>query len=488
MAKNRVVSAVHRQVKAALEQTGLAPEGSLVVAVSGGPDSLALLHSLHQLREPLGLRLHGAHLDHGLRGDASVGDAEFVADAFRRLEIPFTHEQADVNSFRRERRLSLEQAAREVRYAFLTKVAAEERADAVALGHTADDQAETVLMNIVRGAGLTGLRGMQAASSFVSNGQETVLVRPLLLISKEETTGYCRAMGLQPRLDESNLSLEPKRNRVRLQLLPILEEYNPAVRDALTRLSHSAAKHLVYIDDQVDSVWPEVAQVHDGTVTLDVRAFSGLPPAIQGHLLRRAVSAVKADLQDIQQNHIDAMARLMDGPAGRSLDLPAGLRLSIGYGEATLAPSNLDQCPLPPLEGEHTLKVPGENMLPGWRVMAKLVQEAREPLEVDAGGSAPPDSLSRKAVVDYGSLGGELVVRPRRPGDRFQPLGMSKPKKLQDFMVDSKIPRVWRDRVPLVVSPRGIAWVVGWRIAEWARIGTGESERLELEFEPTRPL
>ena len=488
MTKNRVVSAVHRRVKAALKQSSLAPEGSLVIALSGGPDSLALVHSLNHLREPLRLQLHGAHLDHSLRGDASREDAEFAADTFRRLEIPFTHQQADVNSFRREHRLSLEQAAREVRYAFLTKVADDERASAVGLGHTADDQAETVLMNIVRGAGLTGLRGMEVASSFVSNGHETVLVRPLLSVSREETTEYCRAVGLQPRLDESNLSLEPKRNRVRLQLLPILEEYNPAVRDALTRLSHSAAKHLVYIEGQVDSVWLEVAQQHDGTVTLDVPAFSGLPSAIQGHLLRRAVSAVKADLQDIQQSHIDAMARLMAGPAGRSLDLPGGLRLSIGYGEATLAPSNLDQCPLPPLEGEHTLRVPGENLLPGWRVMAKLVQETREPLKPALGLIAPSDSLSRRAVVDYGSLGGELVVRPRRPGDRFQPLGMSKPKKLQDFMVDSKIPRPWRSRVPLVVSPRGIVWVVGWRIAEWARIRAGESEGLELEFDPRLPL
>ena len=481
--KNKAVSALHRRVRAALVESGLTAGKLLVVAVSGGPDSLALLHALYHLRDDLGFDFHGAHLNHGLREDASKADAQFVADSFRRLGIGFTLEQADTPSFRRKHQLSLEQAARELRYAFLTRVAAEQQADAVVLGHTADDQAETVLMHILRGSGLVGLRGMETASGRVFNGSEIVMVRPLLSVSREETAQYCRALELEPRLDESNLSLELKRNWVRIQLIPLLQEYNPAVRDALIRLSRSVAKDLEYIEGEVNNVWRETVRHSDRGVTLNTGTFSRLAPALQNHLLRRALAALKGDLEDVEQDHIDSMARLMAGPAGRSLDLPGGIRFSVSYGEAMLASSEYDPCPLPVIEGEHILKIPGENLLPGWRVTASLVRQERDRRAPDFGRKTTAEyPVFHTAVLDYDRLDGQLWVRSRRPGDRFQPLGMSQTKKLQDFMVDSKTPRRWRDRVPLVVSPRGIAWVVGWRIAEWARVGDDTSTQLELRL------
>jgi tRNA(Ile)-lysidine synthase len=470
---DKVIASLHRHVRQALERSGLTDGKRLVVAVSGGPDSLALLYALHHLRGELGLELHGAHLDHGLRGEASRADARFVAETFRSLGVPFTVEDADVASFRRERGLSLEDAAREVRYAFLFRVAADQQADAIALGHTSDDQAETVLLHLIRGSGLAGLRGMEPATRRALAGHETILARPLLEVSRRETAAYCRAMGLEPRLDESNLSPELGRNRLRLELLPILKRYNPAVRDALARLSRSVAQDLAFIEAQVEAEWDRVARFSDKSLELDRNAFARLPPAIQSHMLRRAVLSVKGDLEDVEQNHIADMVRLMAGPAGKSLDLPGGIRFSVGYAEAMLTPTSRgDLCPLPPLEGEHPLNIPGETTLPGWRVSARLI-----PLPARGEGEA-----SYTAILDYTSLGGRLWVRPRRPGDRFQPLGMAQPKRLQDFMVDSRIPRAWRDRVPLVVSPRGIVWVVGWRIAEWARVKDEEGLKLELRF------
>ncbi|MCH7787615.1 MAG: tRNA lysidine(34) synthetase TilS, partial [Chloroflexi bacterium] len=351
--KNKAVTRLHRHVRSALERSGLTSGKLLVVAVSGGPDSLALLYSLHSLKDELGLRLHGAHLNHKLRGDASDSDARFAAETFRGLGIAFTLEEADVAAFRQQHKLSLEEAAREVRYAFLARVAAEQHADAIALGHTSDDQAETVLMHIIRGSGLTGLRGMETVTRRVFDGKETALIRPMLQVSRKETLAYCRALELEPRQDESNLSLEFGRNRVRLELIPMLEQYNPAVRDALVRLSHSASQDMAYIQGQVDKVWRDVVSETQNCVTLNKNAFARLEPAIQGHLLRRAVSHAKGDLEDVEQNHVDDMARLMTGRAGRSLDLPGGLRFSVGYAEATLAPAEQDPCPLPPLDGEH---------------------------------------------------------------------------------------------------------------------------------------
>ena len=442
---------------------------------------MALLYALRHIKDKLGLRLHGAHLNHSLRGAASDADACFVAREFRRLNIGFTSEQADVKGFRLRQGLSPEEAAREVRYAFLAGVAAEQRADAVALGHTSDDQAETVLMHIIRGSGLSGLRGMEALTLRDNANGQVTLARPLLGVSRRETAEYCLALGLEPREDESNLSMKIGRNRVRLELIPQLESYNPAVKDALVRLSRSAALDMAYIQGHVDRSCEEALSESQGRVTLDRGAFSQLEPAIQGHVLRRAAQHAKGDLDDVEQNHIDDMARLMMGQAGKSLDLPGGIGFTVGYSEGVLARSGADPCPLPLLDGERKLEIPGETLLEGWRVNAKYAQ-AQAPRKKAAEPSRRMSGQCYTGVFDRERVGSQVWMRPRRPGDRFQPLGMSHTKKLQDFMVDSKIPRSWRERVPLLVTPRGIAWVAGWRIAEWARPGNDENTRLEVRI------
>ena len=481
------VDRVHSEVEAALRDS-FAGASSLVVAVSGGPDSMALLHALLHLRARLGLSLRGAHLDHGLRGDAGAADAAFAANAFDSAGIPCDVEKADVAAHRAAHRLSLEQAAREVRYAFLARVYREHGADAVALGHTSDDQAETILMHVVRGSGLTGLRGMEARSARRVEGTEVRFVRPLLDVTRADTEAYCRALGLRPRMDESNRSPDFTRNRVRAELLPLLEELNPSVRDALLRLSTAAARELSYLDGEVDRLWQDAAEVGQDRVALDRRTISRLPTALRSHALRRAVAAVKGDLDGVHLRHADDMMRLLKGPAGRAIDLPGGLRFHVGYDEAIVARADADLCPLPRLEGEHALTAPGETRVGAWRIAVRLVdrpdddalRRSGDGVAGDTAGGPPAVSLARmsRRAVESG-----LVLRTRRPGDRFQPLGAPGHKKLQDFMVDAKIPASWRDRVPLVVTPRGIAWVVGWRIAEWSRVTPEDRQVVEISLQ-----
>ena len=479
------VDRVHSEVEAALRDS-FAGAASLVVAVSGGPDSMALLHALLYMRGRLGLSLRGAHLDHGLRGEAGAADAAFAANAFSAAGVPYDIEKADVAAYRAAHGLSLEQAAREVRYAFLARVYREHGADAVALGHTADDQAETILMHVVRGSGLTGLRGMEASSARRVEGAEMRLVRPLLGVTRADTEAYCRALGLRPRMDESNLSPDFTRNRVRAELLPLLEELNPAVRDALLRLSTSAARELSYLDAEVDRLWEDAAEVGEDRVALDRRTVGRLPPAPQAHLLRRAVATVKGDLDGVHLRHADDMMRLLKGPAGRAIDLPGRLRFHVGYDEAIVARADADHCPLPRLEGEHALTAPGETRVGAWRITVRLVDPPHDDVlrqsseGQDAAGGPPANPVAR---MSQRALAGGLVLRPRRPGDRFHPLGAPGRKKLQDFMVDAKIPASWRDRVPLVVTPRGIAWVVGRRIAEWSRVTPEDRQVVEIRFE-----
>ncbi len=480
-ARNRrqATSRLNRSVSESLERSGLATGKHLVVAVSGGPDSLALLYALNGLSAELDLRLHGAHLDHGLRGDQSTADAEFVSGVFNKLSLPFTADRADVAAFRRKHHLSLEEAARELRYAFLARVAKKHHADAIALGHTSDDQAETVLLNLVRGTGTQGLRGIEPIAKRTIDGVEVALVRPLLEVSRADTIAYCDALGLRPREDASNLDTSLTRNRVRLKLLPALEAYNPSVRDALLRLSRSAARDLDFINIEVERAWPDIVSLAGATVTLHTKAFLGLHPAVAAHLLRRAVLEVKGDLQDVEQVHIDDMARLITGPAGRTLDLPGGLMISAGYGEASITPKGgRDQSTGPKLQGEHALIVPGRTRLNG-RLVTTSIRD-RDLADLPNNCREPAGHIAR---LDYDAAGACLHVRARRPGDRLQPLGMAEEKKLQDFMVDEKIPRAQRDEVPLVVSERGILWVVGWRIADWAKVTDATARVLELRFE-----
>lgn len=455
---------------------------TLLVAVSGGGDSLALLYALQHLRREFDLRLHGAHLNHNLRA-AAAADAAFVKDTFRRLNIPCEIHSADVAAYRRAHGLSLEDAARRLRYRFLADAAARCNAHAVAVAHTADDQAETLLMHIIRGSGLAGLRGMQPLERLAIDNADLALFRPLLTVSRAQTYAYCAALGLLPRHDETNLSVEHARNRIRLELLPLMERVNPAARDALLRLASNASEDGAYIQGQANAVWREVARQVDGggIVTLDARSLARQHPAIQSRVLRRAVHAAQGSAGgiDIDRGHILAMRRMLTGPAGKTLSLPGGVLFAAGYGVARIGRTDAVQAALarlPAIVGEHPLAIPGETRVGGWRITAAVCDNVDRARAVGRCGDSAAETL------DLDRLGGDLRLRARLPGDRFQPLGMAHSKKLQDFMVDERIPREMRHCIPLLVSGKGIACVVGWRIAHWARVRDDTRRCLRLRY------
>ena len=469
-----MVVTLERQIRDALREHSLKGK-RLLVAVSGGPDSLALLHALWRLRGEYGLQLVGAHLNHRLRGAESDADAEFAGDTFERLGIPFTVGGADVAGYRRRHRLSLEDAARRVRYSFLADVAAEHGADAIALGHTADDQAETVLMHILRGSGLDGLRGMRALDGRTIGGRRVELFRPMLDVSRAETEAYCRALGLTPRIDPSNSSPEFLRNRIRMEFVPLLESLNPSVKDALMRLSRNATQDGEYIREHADAVWRKVAQpVESGVIRLDAVALGGEHAAIRGRVLRRAIEACGGE---VTRRHILDMMALLGGAPGKRLHLSGGLGFVTGYGEAYVGRADAVEdalMTLPPIRGEHALAVPGETRVGGWHITITNVDGQDE---LEQRNPVNPSKFDFSEMLDMDCLGEGLRVRGRLAGDRFQPLGMEGWKSLREFMIDARIPRRWRDGLPLVVSERGIVCVPGWRIAHWARV-TGETRRV----------
>ena len=444
----------------------------IVVAVSGGADSLALLLLLAQLREALGLTLHVAHLDHGLRGSSARADALFVEDTARELGLSSTLGAEDVKSYRSDRGLSLEEAAREVRYSFLARVAAELGSGAIALGHTADDQAETVLMHILRGSGLTGLAGMSTLSHWPSSQhkERIALLRPLLSVPRWETEAYCRYKGVTPRDDRTNRSLEFTRNRTRLELLPLLSGYNPRIREALQRLGASAALDQDYIIGEARQALDKLSTPDGNAIRIERGGFSSLHPALKRHLLRLAYQQLTGSVDGLEHSHVEAMIRSSEAGTGRSVDLPGSLVFSVGYDTLNLSADGHWGASAP--VEEYPLSIPGETRTHRWNVTARLL--------ANAGG--PLDSGAYSALLDAERAGGSLHIRGRRPGDRFTPLGMTGAKKLQDFMVDARIPAGSRDGVSLVVSEKGIVWVVGHRIADWAKVRDETGQILALEF------
>jgi tRNA(Ile)-lysidine synthase len=482
----------------------VSPGEIVVVGVSGGADSVCLLYVLAKWQEGLGIKLHVAHLNHRLRGGESEADAKYVSNLAGSLGIPITVDRQDVAAYRIERNFSVEEAARELRYAFLARVAREVGANRIAIGHTRDDQVETILMHILRGTGITGLCGLTPCSPMAYDSQgmslpasplslrakqsNLLVIRPLLDITREETTSYCREHQLDPRIDSSNRSLSFFRNRLRLQLLPLLRQYNPSVDQALLRLSDIAKEDNAFIEQQASGLWDEIARQENNAIYLDRKQIASLPIALQRQLLRAAVTKLAGDTRDIEATHIEAARSLLDKPVGKRISLPHGFICQGGYDELVIAgtakQSQLPSCPFPPLPGEFPLKVPGKTVSPGWNVIASIVGERMDSLSLRGVLNTSEGTYQINLVADFDlhKTGTELFVRQRRHGDRFQPLGMNMTKKLHEFMVDAKIPRSWRGHIPIVCSSQQIIWVVGWHIDDRVKVTEASKEILRLEF------
>ncbi len=455
----------------------VAPGQKLLVAVSGGPDSVCLLHVLWKLRKQLDIELHIAHLNHLLRGAESDGDAAYVEALAHKLGIPATIESRDVKAYRAERHLSLEEAAREVRYAFLAETAAKIGAEKVAVGHTADDHVETILMHLLRGTGTRGLRGLLPLSKYKSGKKELDIIRPLLEITRKETAAYCRRHRLQPRSDSSNSSKAFFRNNVRLELLPMLRRYNPQVDEALMRAARLASDDLDFIEKETAKLGDAMMRREGEAVIFDKKEFLALPLALKRGLLRRALESLLGELKDIEANHVEDVINALQKPAGRTIKLPEGLSFTIEYDKYILAPETSDTCPFPEINKEYKIRIPGKTRLPGGEIRASLFKNDNREYE---------GIENNIACFDFAKAGNVLKVRRRSPGDRFHPLGLPGLKKLNAFMIDARIPRAWRERIPIVVSPRQVIWVTGWRIDERVKVTGSTKQVLRLEYRPDK--
>lgn len=446
----------------------LDPVRPVLAGISGGPDSLCLLDVLHAA----GYRVIVAHFNHQLRPEADR-EAAAVAGQARTLNLPFVTEAGDVRQFARAEGLSIEEAARTLRYRFLFAAARREGAQAVAVGHTADDQVETVLMHFLRGAGLAGLKGMEYRALLPVFDPEIPLVRPLLSLWRADTEQHCRTRGLEPHFDASNADEAYFRNRLRHTLIPELEKYNPRFKDALVRTARALQGDYAALHADMAAMWEDVIVASgDGWVAFDQHLLAACEPGIRNGLLRRAGETLRPESRDIGFETLERAGAFVQQPGGREVDFVNGLYLFSESGKIYLAAYEAD-LPLGqwPQVAVEQLPVRWQRLElgSGWVLLVKRMLVVKKAAPGSEKWRQNGDNWT--AWLDAGLTAGRLKVRGRREGDRFQPLGMAEGAvKLSDFFINVKLPRRARDRWPLVCAGDEIVWIPGYRIAHRFRV------------------
>ena len=435
-------------VRYARAQDLLHPGMHVLVACSGGPDSLALLDMLLQFRRRFRLVLTAAHFEHGIRGASSAEDARFVAAFCREREVPCFIGHGDVPAVAKAQGKSIELAARELRYVFLWQTLERCGADVLATAHHADDQAETVLMRILRSTGLDGLAAMKP--------REGKKIRPLLFARREDILAYCRERGLTPRHDVTNDIPDCTRNLLRLKVLPYLRQScNPEVARVLCQLAELARVDCDYLEQQLEESWPYLTREEDGRRSIVLTAFQRRHPALQRRALRRLYIGVAGMGRDLGFSHVEELRLLaLSGQAtGKTMELPGGIEAHFTYDRLILRPA------LPGRERHEQDKGQASVVpviVPGRTDYGEAVLEA-ELLE-----ALPAGDGSRGFYLDAGVLrGASLVLRHRQPGDFIGlPTGR---KKLKEVLIDDKVPRERRQGLLLLAAGHEILWIVGRR-------------------------
>ncbi len=454
------------------------PGDTVLAAVSGGVDSLVMLHALHYLQPLLDFNLQVATLDHQLRGDEGAADAQFVAQLAAEWGLPCTNGSINVPALIEKESLNVEEAARQARYSFLITTAHRIGAQRIAIAHNQDDQAETVLMNILRGTGLRGLRGMLYASTFFEADEwledEAVdtaaftIIRPLLDISRHLITAYANEHSLSPRHDHTNTDTARLRNKIRHEILPSLQTLNPNVRGALARLATIVQGDVEVLDTRADQVaswiieWSETEgdDMPGEAAFLDRDAYEEQPLGIQRALLRKVIYELAPGVRDLSFDLVEqARALILNGQTGACLELPDDVNLRIGYDEVTIGYGGNPTYPphLPHLSPQTHIRIdPDADQQPiavgKLRLVTYWVTEQR------LKDWRPESPLECTLAIPENA---ELILRTWQDGDRFKPFGMQgKSQKLSDTFINLKVPAFYRDQVPLLTIDDEIAWFV----------------------------
>jgi len=430
----------------------------VVIAISGGSDSVGLLHQLLFLEE-LNLNLIAAHFNHKLRGDESERDAVFVERLAKKLGVQFEYGEARANDFRNKKPLSPEDAARRLRYEFLEDVLKRNKAQRIATAHTLDDQAETVIMRILRGSGSKGLSGIPPVNGNV--------IRPLIEIPKKEIRDYLRFNRIRWVDDSSNVSTQFLRNKIRLKLIPLLKEINPSISQVLHRSSEIFRIESDFIALCVNEVFKSVIAKKQFGYLGNSKKYLSQNKAVRLGILRKTVELLKGDLKSVSAIHLLAIDELIESDkSSGEVILPENIRFNKGYQLFCISEKAK-------FNENYNYKINGQGSF-----------EFKNGLKVDIEVSSDKSHWDDEAVGFFSAkkVGFPIVVRNYKPGDRFRPLGIKGFKKVKDLFIDEKVPRFLRKSVPIFETTEGIIWVGGIRNDDRFKVGKRESKFLKIKI------
>ncbi|MGI6706061.1 MAG: tRNA lysidine(34) synthetase TilS [Clostridia bacterium] len=442
------------------------PQEKVLVAVSGGADSMALLHILKELQKEGLWVIHVAHVEHGIRGKASEEDARFVEKVCLEWNIPFHLKKVRVPELAKKWKLSYELAGRRVRYDFFMETLAKIGGQKIAVAHHMDDQAETLLLHLVRGSGGKGLGGMQPV-------REGKIIRPLIRVTRSQIEDYCRENHIHYRRDATNQERVYHRNRMRVDVIPYLKEhFNPDIVATLVRTAEILRQDEEYMDRKSREAFNSLLKRDENGLHICIEGFRDCHTAIQRRVLRLVFESLTGSMADVEYKHINEIIQLAASErAGLELDMPNGVKVRRGYTNLFFSLYNKKQ-----LSYCYEVHVPGRVEIP----------EANGILYCGMLSSIPDGMLTGHSpfvqYFDADSWPKEAVIRNRKPGDRIQPLGSPGTKKLKDYFIDRKIDRWERDEIPIIAVGNRVLWVVGYDMADEVKV-TGETKKfIKMEF------
>jgi tRNA(Ile)-lysidine synthase len=437
----------------------------IIAAVSGGADSVCLLEMLSQLRNHLDISIVVAHLDHGFRPKEDTKETEFVTALAKTLGLPLAYEKA--HRITNEKGGSLEEKAREMRYRFFEKVLTENHAQKVALGHNLNDQAETVLMHFLRGAGLKGLSGIPPT-------RDDCFIRPLIEITRDEIHAYLKQKNQSFMLDSSNFEKQYLRNKIRLELIPLLSKYQPRLIEHLGELTHRCREENQFmVEEARKRLHHLILNSSDSSIELSVAGLKNLTTPLQYRVIRLAIERIKGNLRRIGSGHVKAIMDLVHSSKPQSkINLPQNIGAKRTYEKLTIS----SEAENGPVSYQHYVKNPGTLTIP--EINQTLSCEVLESTD-----ALPPRASAHEALFDLSKVSWPLTVRNLKAGDRIMPLGLNGLKKVKDIFIDNKIPSEERKRIPLLCNGDDILWVCGIRTDERYKVKEETKQILRCKVE-----
>ncbi|MBE6065545.1 tRNA lysidine(34) synthetase TilS [Clostridium cochlearium] len=439
----------------------------IIVGVSGGPDSMCLLHILYRLKDNYDLDIIAAHINHCLRGEEANNDEKYVESFCEERDIEFHSIRINVQEIAKKENVSFEVAGRKCRYDFFNKLKLELNADKIALAHNSNDQCETILMRIMRGTGIEGLAGIKAI-------RDNIYIRPIIEINREQIENYCEENQLNPRIDKTNLESIYTRNKIRLELIPYIQEnFNKDIISVINRMGENIDVDREYLDLVSHNKFYEFCTITKGKVIIKKEAFLE-HKAIVSRIIRKSINALKGSLYNFERIHVEDILNLQKGTTGKVITLPQQIRALNNYGDIHVFFEKASDNRENNKDIEYILKIGSNTIGNNAQVKLELINEIQK------------DGMENNTYVkyfDFDKINGNIMFRYRKNGDRFTPLGMKGSKKIKDLFIDFKIPKHLRDYVPLICFGDEIAWIVGYRISEKFKVDKSTRNILKIKIE-----